>query len=188
MTRLLKSSDLFNPKSDLIKKLKQKDLPSFELIFDMYASSFCTLIESITKNPESTNELMVKVFSTIYKTIDQFQENKSTLYIWMLTIARNIALESKSEDKYISRPHSQLGSFQDISGLQQLIEQLPDEYKTILHLSYFEGMNNEAISLKLQLPVEQIRSVKNKGLGMLSKLMGSTGAYNVVGSELVYVG
>ncbi|MEO8582332.1 MAG: sigma-70 family RNA polymerase sigma factor [Flavitalea sp.] len=182
MTMVLKSSDLFNAKSGLIIKLKQKDLPSFELLFDLYASTFCSLVESITKNPETTSELMVKLFSTVYKIIDEFDENKNTLFIWMLGIARTIALEAKAKSDFVieSEDKSHFSALKTITGLEHLIDQLPDDCRTILQLSYFEGMNTKVIAQFLNKNIEDVKLCKNKGLVMIAKLMGMSFAYPAV--------
>lgn len=83
----------------LISSLKCLDKVALNYFYDKYASSLYGLIYKQLNDKSYCDQVFEKVFVTIVMSIDKFDPVKSSLFIWMFTIARNEALNKKNAAK-----------------------------------------------------------------------------------------
>jgi RNA polymerase sigma factor (sigma-70 family) len=92
------------PEAQLIATLKAKNPKGAEAMYDMYAKCLYGVIIKIVRHTEMAEDTLQKSFLQIWNSFDSYDSSKSRLFTWMLTLTRNIAintLRSKDYRNYI---------------------------------------------------------------------------------------
>ena len=159
--------------------LKQHEQSAFSYLYDNYSSALYGAITGIFPDTDAAPDILQEVFVKIWKQIDAYDESRGRLFTWMLTIARNTAIDtlrSKSwknsklnrelTDESIYAAGATLTNT-DIIGLRNIVRSLKEEYRVLVELSYFEGHTQEEISKKLSIPLGTVKTRLRKALSEL---------------------
>ncbi len=161
-------------------KVAGYDSKAFEQLYDRYSPLLYTLIKKIVGDKEIAGEILSDVFVIIWKRIDQFDFKSNNVYTWLITIARNKAidqlrrLKNKEEteiydDKYeeefiltkLSPEIESLDLEQVLNKrdrIKEILASLTDAQRYVLELSYYEGMGEKEIAEKLKIPLPTVKS------------------------------
>jgi|GEM_PF-5319750 len=166
------SKSLFDSSECLYKNLKQKNIHAFEFVYDKYSTALFSLIVSIMEDPFTANVILERVFKNSWKKIGEFDEKKSSLFTWMLAITREETLVEKKQQelKKLLKPGISDG-FKNLGGFRELINELLEPCRSILLLSYFENQSDISIATILKEDLSTVKVCKNKGLGIINKLI-----------------
>lgn len=166
---------------DLMKEIAKFESRALEELYERYSPLLYTLIKKIAPDQQSADEILVEVFVVVWRKITKFDFKTGNVYSWLITIARNKAVDSlrrsnKSgiamppyddayEDYYILPTFTaEMDSldFNTAMNLKPKIEKslakLTDTQKYVLHLGYYEGYTLEEIADKLNVPLDTVRS------------------------------
>lgn len=174
---------------DLTYKVFQFDSKALEELYNRYSPLLYSLINGITYLDDATEEILSEVFSLIWRKIDRFDFSTGNFYSWVVTLARNKALEyiKKNKNAGIIQNKEYLGIDEDFyvfpllspgidpldinsalrlkENVDKAISEISDVQKYIIHLIYYEGFTVNGISKKLNIPrptvLEKIRSALN---------------------------
>ncbi len=166
---------------ELIPLLLKKSSYGLEVLYDNYSSSLYGVIQRIVQNEEVAELLLKITFIKIWNNFSQYNPSKDRLAAWMITIARNTALDKrysselqdreqyKSIDKILqdAMPVQASGHNVEVSGLKKLILGMEKEYSQILYLLFFAGFSQSEVALKLNIP---LGTVKNRSRTAILKL------------------
>lgn len=151
------------------------------------------IIIRIVRNKGVAEEILQQTMLKVWGSIDQYDENKSTLFTWMSIIARNSAIDKrrlvsfqnnqKTEEidnlVYTSKTVSSSSSGIDVA---RLTEKLEGKYKDVLDHVYLMGYTQAEAAKALDIPLgtvktrlrqaivilrEELKEEKNLFLGML---------------------
>ena len=173
-----KYSGLADP--ELLKKISDQDSRALEELYDRYSPILFSLIKKIVPDDRIAEIILVEVFSIIWNKIDRFDFEKSSAYTWIITLARNRAIDNlrrtRSSGSSLDVYDSDYENFFIIPYLDSTIDSLDlktalnirskmaaaldnltDAQKYVLHLSYYEGYTLDEISARLNLPIEAVR-------------------------------
>jgi len=177
--------------SELMLKVAGYDSKALEQLYDRYSPIMFTLIQRIVDDKEVAEEVLSDVFVIIWKKIDQFDFKTNNVYTWLITIARNKAIDTLKRnlqkegvadytDKYeeekilpkLSNSISPLNLEQILNNgekVKETINSLTEAQRYVLELSYFEGLNEKEIAEKLKIPLPTVKSKLQLALGILQK-------------------
>jgi RNA polymerase sigma-70 factor (ECF subfamily) len=177
--------------------LKAKDERGLSALYDQYSHVLMGIIIRIVRNKGVAEEILQQTMLKVWGSIDQYDENKSTLFTWMSTIARNSAIDKrrlvsfqnneKTEDidnlVYTSKTVSSSSSGIDVD---RLTGKLESKYKDVLDHVYLMGYTQAEAAEALDIPLgtvktrlrqaivilrEELKQEKNLFLGMLVLLL-----------------
>ena len=179
-----------------MKKISTYDSRAIEELYNRYSPILYTLIKKIAPSEEVAEELLSNVFTIIWKKSDKFDFKSGNVYTWLITLARNRAvdhlrrtrsinsdIEKYDEDyedyfilptlsKKIDKVDYQTAlSFRPI--MEKALSRLTDAQKYVIHLAYYEGYSLEEIADKLNIPVETVRTKIMTALKNLQEHLGS---------------
>lgn len=173
------SSDGILTDSEIMLKIAGYDSSALELLYDRYAPMLYALIKKIIPNQELADKVLSEVFVITLKQIDQFDFKSSDVYTWMVTLTRNKAIDSmkrqqgKEKRAYTEEfekdeimpklsPEIKAMEFADVTRrrnyIQAAINSLTDAQKSLLDLSYYEGLDENMIAERLKIPVSSVKS------------------------------
>ncbi len=172
---MLKSLQRYN-EEELVSLLKQHDQAAFSYLYDNYSSSLHGAILGILPDTDTALDILQEVFVKIWKQISAYDVSKGRLFTWMLTIARNAAIDmlrsknwknNKRNNELTDESLTLAGSSQtntDVIGLRKIVHTLKEEYRVLVELSYFEGYTQDDIAKQLNIPIGTVKTRLRKAL------------------------
>lgn len=139
---------------DLLHALIRKDDAAIRILYHKYSSVLNGIISMVLTNTESRLDVLEKVFVKIWNDIDQYNKEEGSLFIWMLNIAHQCAIDKYKSASLIAENYSTDALFKD-----QLLSILnPDQFK-IFESIYLKGYTIEETSVTMILPVGEVRKI-----------------------------
>src|SRR6267143_199618 len=154
------------------------------VLFDRYHKLVFGVALKIVSDPGEAEEVVQTVFLDVFRALANFDQQRGTLRVWLLQHAygrslnrrRHLAAHhfynSVSLEAGVVEPVSSLKSA-DIAEASLLMEELlasvSPRRRTVIELTYFEGLTADEISDRLGLPVGIVRHELYRGLAKLQQ-------------------
>ena len=155
----------------LVTLLLSRDEKGFNYLYDNYSPAFYGVIFRIVKYEEEANEVLQDTFVKIWNSITSFDQNKGTLYTWMLNIARNSAIDRlKSKSFQNDLQNQSIPDFVDdnkslsteqkheFNEVEKLVNTLKSDYRILINKAYFRGFTQEEIAEELGIPLGTVKT------------------------------
>jgi len=181
--------DIENENLLLLELIKDRDELALGILYDNSVRLVYSLILRILKNVEDTEEVTQEVFYSIWKRASTFDASKGKVMGWIVTIARNQAL-----DKLRSKRHKQKA--QEISLVENMVsnsaklednddasqnfmrkessksvnmatKNLPEDEKVLIELAFYEGFTHSKIAEHLDMPIGTVKTKIRRAVGRL---------------------
>ncbi len=165
----------------LISKFQEKDIRSFEKLYEMYADSMFGVIYNIVRNKEEAQEVLQDVFVKAWNGSSSYSAKKGRFFTWLLNIARNSAIDKIRSKSFkqgkqnldatffvdIIESYDNLDTKIDVNGLKKYIKTLRDTCKDLIELLYFKGYTQKEASEELKMPLGTIKTNNRKCISEL---------------------
>lgn len=180
---------------DLIKEYIAGNQDAFKKLIDKYTSSVYNFSVRFV-GVENAKDVTQDVFLKVWRNIKKFNVKKASFKTWIFTIARNTItdylrkkksvvfsslnneeenFESNIEDKVIL-PDEALIKLEDKEFLNNLLDELPINYREVLVLYYQEDLTFNEIGQLLGKPLNTVKSYHHRALLILKeKVLSRTG-------------
>ena len=169
---------------DLIALLKGRNESGFNYLYDNYSAALYGVILRIVIFKDDADEVLQDVFVKIWNSTTQYDASKGTLYTWMLNIARNTAIDKLKSKTFqnnlknqsipdfvnnnMSLSVNQPDHFHEI---QNIVNKMKDDYKSIINKSYFEGFTQQEISDNMNIPLGTVKTRTRAAFAELRHLL-----------------
>lgn len=174
--------------AEIMLKIAGYDSKALEQLYDRYAPFLYTLIKKIVIDKETSEEILSDVFVIIWRQIDQFDFKTNNIYTWLVTLARNKAIDVLNRrggkmlpdynDEYekehiipkLSKEVETLELEEVLNRkekMEKALSSLTDAQRYVLELSYYGGMDQEEIANKLKIPTVTVKSKLQVAIGNL---------------------
>lgn len=163
--------------NEAIEKLKVKDELAFEYVYTKTKSLVYTVIISVVKDHNQTEDLMQDTYIKMIKSINSY-DNKYRFNTWLATIARNTALDyyRKQKKQYSVDIHESEYLFPLERSLQDdeistnyILSLLDDEEREVVMLYSLDEYKHKEIAIILNKPIGTITWIYNKAMKKLRK-------------------
>ncbi|MGA2412910.1 MAG: sigma-70 family RNA polymerase sigma factor [Candidatus Sulfotelmatobacter sp.] len=169
----------------LLAKVEQRDPDALLALYRKYNTRVFSLIYRIVENRPAAEELLQDAFQRLWDRPQMYSAGKGPLLSWLLTVARNIALDyRRKESRRAAHLVTPLGeeegfnmdNFPDLRSaadpdlsrtIRQAMESLPPAQKNALELAYFEGLTHQELAERTG---ESLGTVKTRIRLGISKL------------------
>lgn len=163
---------------DTILKFKNGDESAFTVIYNHFYNNIFSFCKYLLPGIEDARDMTAQLFILLWEkreTLDTYKHLRSFLFL----NARNKCFNHLRDQKARSAIDKQIGDFtlseqrsilfseiesELITRVQEELEKLPDYYKNILKLSYYQGYNNQEIADMLQISEKTVRNAKSIAL------------------------
>ena len=93
---------------EIFKKIVKYDSKALEELYVRYSPILYSLIKKIVNDKKISEEILLDVFTTVWKKIDLFSFKTGNVYVWLIMLTRNKAVEyvrnkgelAKDDDMY----------------------------------------------------------------------------------------
>ncbi|MDW7675471.1 MAG: sigma-70 family RNA polymerase sigma factor [Bacillota bacterium] len=174
---------------DLIKKCQQGDTAAFEELVVLYEKRVYSIAYRMMGNHEDACDLAQEAFIKIFRSIKNFR-GESSFSTWLHHVVANVCrdflrknkLKVSSIDEPVQYEGEALGKqLQDFSNtpeqeieqkelqdyIQQLIKQLPEDYRMVLVMREFMEFSYEEIAAELNISLGTVKSRLSRARNML---------------------
>jgi RNA polymerase sigma-70 factor, ECF subfamily len=162
----------------LERRLKARDERALGELYDQVAPWVMGLTFRILQDEDEAGEVVGDVFVQVWRHIDQHDARRGPLVPWILSIARNRALdmlrrrrrwwrkteriaqaEGAPEDNVASTPHeASVPGWPVHREVHAALAALPEEQRSVVLLSYFEGLSHREIARRLHQPLGTVKT------------------------------
>ncbi len=165
----------------LMERLIQKDAGALEALYDRHSRAVYSLVLRILQQAASAEEIVQDIFLQLWRNARQYQSARGPLLPWLLTVARNRALDRlrlkgerqrRREDTLDLQPvavcapnlEAQIDRDRRAARVRALIRALPAQQQKAIELAFFEGLSHSEIAEKLSEPLGTVKSWIRNGL------------------------
>ena len=153
---------------------------NFHHIYQLSATQLYGVILRILRQEQLSQDCLQEVFVKIYHNLSGYNADKSQPLTWMVTIARNHAID------FYRKKNLQIANDFDLSviddeqiqtlnkleqqtnqHLHDCLQQLKPEIMNVLLLSYFKGMTYQTIAKTLNTPLNTIKAWVHRAMPTL---------------------
>lgn len=171
--------------SRIIPLLQGKNNKGIELLYDHYADSLYGVIKKIISDDSLAKDVLQETFVKIWKKGHTYDPNKAKLFTWLLTIARNTAIDKirsvqNRSGKEIQMPEYDVNTSGktslsvDALDVKDHLDGLEHKYKQVIQALFFQGMTHQEASKALDIPLGTVKTRLRFGMKQLRKIFGDS--------------
>jgi len=167
---------------ELVERFQAGDKNVLSELLSRYNSRIYRLAYSILHNEQDAEEVNQEVFLRLFQKLDSFK-HESSFSSWLYRVAINATymklrekrgadmlpfesigkfideqVEKQGSDDWTSRPDDELLTEESLKLISEAIEQLPEEFKTVLILRDVDGLSTEEVGKLLDLSPPAVKS------------------------------
>lgn len=184
-----------NAKNDfmLVIRAKDGDQKAYAELMQRYKDSIYFMALKMVNNRDDAMDLTVETFGKAFENIEKYKP-EFAFSTWLFRIATNncidfirkkrlnvVSLQSLSEDDTEDK-HLQIASDtlnpeqtsikkQESEKLKSIVEQLPQRYRTLIILRYYDEQSYEEIAQQLDLPLGTVKAQLFRARDLMSNIM-----------------
>jgi len=176
-----KYGDGVSSDATLVDQLLHRDVSAFEELYDRHSRIVYALVVRILQQAPTAEEVVQDVFLQLWRNAAQYQSARGPFVPWLLTLARNRALDHlrlKSERQRRREDQSEelpaisqapeyekaLDEKRRAERIRSLIGTLSAPQKKAIEMAYFEGLSHSEIANALHEPLGTVKSWIRNGL------------------------
>jgi RNA polymerase sigma-70 factor, ECF subfamily len=176
-----KENDDASSDAALVHRLLRRDVRAFEQLYDRHSRIVYGLVLRILQQASTAEEVVQDIFLQLWRNAGQYHEGRGPFVPWLLTLARNRALDNlrlkserqrRREDQIEVLPsiaqapeyEKSLDEKRRAEVVRSLISSLSAPQKKAIEMAYFEGLSHSEIAAALHEPLGTVKSWIRNGL------------------------
>jgi RNA polymerase sigma-70 factor (ECF subfamily) len=169
---------------DLVRRLKERDPHAMADLYDRYGRAAYSLIYRVVRNAAVAEDLVQETFLRVWNRVQSFDQEKGALGPWVLTVARNRAIDYlRSVDGRIASNALEIdkldnpnlfGDFEDTAisvdrarRLKTAFEKLNPQQRLVIELAYYEGLSQSEMADRMNQPLGTVKTWVRTALKVL---------------------
>jgi RNA polymerase sigma-70 factor, ECF subfamily len=164
--------------SSLVRRLRAQDERALAELYDILAPWVLGVAYRILRDVDEAEEVVADVFVQVWRHVDQHDAKRGPLVPWVLSIARNRALDAlrrrrrwwRKAERWeqalstepvegVPTPHeSSVPGWPLHREVHAALAELPEEQRRLVALSYFEGLSHREIARRTHQPLGTVKT------------------------------
>ena len=184
------AEDRQNDPADLVAAMAAGDSDkALSAFYQQYGSIVLALLTKMLGSRAEAEEILQEVFVELWRRAPEYDSSRGSVVSWVVTVARSRALDAlrartrRHGDRQLQfserhalgtdggRPDVLVSSTRWHQALRQAFQQLSEDQRAVLELSYFLGMSHGQIAQTLDLPVGTVKSRILAGMRALRTML-----------------
>ena len=173
-----------------MRRVQADDTAAFATLYDRHAPAVFGVAYRMLRDRSAAEDAAQDTFLAVWRRRDRFSADRGVPRAWMLTIARNCAIDViRRRRTHLDEPLGDTAELlpapdrtddevmrrADVAMIDGALDTLPDTQRQILDLAYFAGLSHTEIATQLKLPLGTVKGRMRLGL---NKLAGPVGAHH----------
>lgn len=167
----------------LLAGLIARQRQAFDYLYANYSAALLGVIIRVVNDRGTGEDVLQEVFVKIWNNIDKYDSSKSGLFAWMVSIARNHAIDKMRAKGHHTKWEVQPGEpkedtggaseiYTDGIGMQKLMKNLEETEKEIIDILFFKGYTQSEAAEELNIPLGTVKSRARRAISQLRKYFG----------------
>jgi RNA polymerase sigma-70 factor, ECF subfamily len=170
----------------LVQALKSGSEAAFAELYDRYSALILGVVCRFVQDREDAENIMQDCFVKVWHHMGDYAPEKGRLATWLISIARNAALDFTRSKYFLQRSKNQNIDLlvdtewefyttqipEETIGLRQLVDRLEATQREILESMYFDGLTQQEIADQTGIPLGTIKTRTRAGLRQLRTYFG----------------
>lgn len=173
---------------ELLSRVAERDRQAFTILYQATSLKLYGIVFRILKRRHLAEDILQDCYVKIWQRADDFDSSRGSAIAWMVTIARNRALDEVRRRPQIISSESVAG-FNDIVSLEEnadsaiqrdeegrklwhCLEGLEQDKRAMIILAYQEGCSREVLSQRFDKPVATVKTWLRRSLQALKECLG----------------
>ncbi len=161
--------------SQIIDQLRKREPSGLAVAYDRYGRTAYALFVRITHDKAAAEDLVQELFLRLWNRSQEFDSNRGALGVWLLSIARNMAIDyvRSAQTRFSSRlrsmehvdalcfshnPTARESRIHDVRTIREAFATLTADEKRLMELAYFEGFSQSEIAELIHEPLGTVKS------------------------------
>jgi RNA polymerase sigma-70 factor, ECF subfamily len=176
---------------ELLRSVAAGSRESFSQLYRASGAKLFAVISRIVRDEPVAEEVLQDVFVSIWAHAPDYDPDKSQPMTWMITIARNRALDwvrrgrldetplDESFDDWVSderlgdnSPLAVTIERSEASIVRSCVDRLQADYRQSISLAFYQGLTHSEIAEHLKIPLGTVKSHVRRGLQKLKTCLG----------------
>ncbi|MBR3558630.1 MAG: sigma-70 family RNA polymerase sigma factor [Bacteroidales bacterium] len=179
----------------LRRALDHNDQQAYAELMSLYRDSIFYMLVRMVKNKDDAEDLTLMTFGKAFRYLDKYTP-KYAFSTWLYRIALNNSIDflrvknnmpqyfeedlytdnatsiiDQSEDNMQRTPEEEIIDKQRLQMLRAAVSELPDKYRKVIELRYYEDLAYDEIAERLGLTLSNVKIQIMRAKNMLSELM-----------------
>lgn len=168
----------------LVRRLKARDPQAMDDLYGRFGRLVYALIYRVVRNSAVAEDLAQETFLRIWNRVHGFDEDKGALGPWMLTVARNRAIdylrsvEGRGRENVLD-PHrleepalfcdfeKEILNMDRVRALKEAFLKLSPNQKLVIELAYYEGLSQTEMAERMKQPLGTVKTWTRGALKIL---------------------
>lgn len=151
--------------------LHARDSHAVTLIYENYSAVLYNVILKVVRHEELAQDVLQDALVKVWRNSTKFDREKGSLFTWLVRICRNAAIDKmRSKDFQNTEKSRQSEDIVTIGDqpeqeehlnrlyMKQMIDQLPENQRRLIDLSYFQGYTHKEIAENLGMPLGTVKT------------------------------
>jgi RNA polymerase sigma-70 factor (ECF subfamily) len=181
---LLAAALAFNDDGDLIRGLRDRDPQALAQIYDRYSAMTYGILLRIAGDSGTAEELLQEVFLRVWDRAQTFEREKGALGTWIITMARNRAIDYRRSVEGRMATHSMgleslyatgaaraeeemVLRLDQVTKVRAALAALSEQQRRVIELAYYQGMSHTEIAEALGQPLGTVKALVRRGLKVI---------------------
>jgi RNA polymerase sigma-70 factor (ECF subfamily) len=175
-----------HPVTDWLHRVARKDRQAFIELYLATAPKLLGTVLRIVKDKGRADDVLQETFVKIWQRADQFDEHKSSPITWMVSIARNGAIDdlrrhpagregTEDDLEQLASPHpgaiDHLAERESVNALGRCIDELEKDRADMVRLAYLNGWTREALAEHFDQPLNTVKTWLHRALKQLKRCL-----------------
>ncbi len=181
----------------LRKAMDNNDQKAYAELVSLYRDSIYYLMMKIVKNSDDAEDLTQETFGKAFRNLHAYSPQYA-FSTWLYRIAVNNSIDyirhkhnspqcvdddlfsltseqliDRSTSNHTQTPEDMVIDKQRIHMLRAAVQQLPEKYRTVVELRYYDELSYEEIASTLNITLSNVKIHLLRAKGMLSQIMGN---------------
>lgn len=175
--------------ADVIREAARGEIKALAALYDRYAGLLLSMANRMLGDKTVAEDLVQDVFMEVWRRAHAFDPTRGSVRTWLLVRLRSRALDrlrsAKARREVMvedvgpreAAPTSEDPELSpDRALVRRAIEQLPEDQRLVIELSYFQGLSSSEIAEHMGSPVGTVKSRTAAALGKLRAAMSESHA------------
>ena len=174
--------------SNLLSRIATRDAAAFAALYKQTNAKLYGVVARILTRGDAAADALQEVYVRIWEKAGEFDPLKGSPLAWMVTIARNRALDEVRRVRPVSledqpegfepaaeeiNPLAARERSEGLTALVDCLKALDEEKRAIVLLAYYRGSSREALAKRFGRPVPTIKTWLHRSLAQLRDCLAS---------------
>ncbi|MBP1999397.1 RNA polymerase sigma-70 factor (ECF subfamily) [Paenibacillus shirakamiensis] len=177
----------------LMRRIADKDAQALEQLYDRYERVVYSFAFRIVNDAMAAEEVVQELFMRIWNHAERYDDVQGKLSTWMFSITRNIGIDllrkkssrmqaaSVENEVLVAVADTSKGTAEIVEGnwegkrVKEAVDGLTAEQKTVIESIYFQGLTQQEVSDRYQIPLGTVKSRIRLAMKQLQRHLADVG-------------